>query len=89
MRAIESGEYVVRAAATGVSGIIAPDGAWQTRLPLDVPGEAAGFVGPPTRSFFAHMGPTRLWFFLIALYLIVVLFAGRADAERVHTERVQ
>jgi apolipoprotein N-acyltransferase len=88
MRAIESGEYVVRAAATGVSGIIAPDGAWQTRLPLDVPGEAAGFVGPPTRSFFAHMGPTRLWFFLIALYLIVVLFAGRADAERVHTERV-
>jgi apolipoprotein N-acyltransferase len=82
MRAIESGEYVVRAAATGISGIIAPDGTWQTRLPLDVPGEAAGFVGPPAHSFFSRMGPTRLWFFLVALYLIVVLFAGRATAER-------
>ena len=82
MRAIESGEYVVRAAATGISGIIAPDGTWQTRLPLDVPGEAAGFVGPPAGSFFARMGPTRLWFFLIALYALLVLFPGAREPGR-------
>ncbi len=34
LRAIESGAYVVRAAATGVSGIIAPDGTWQERAGL-------------------------------------------------------
>ena len=31
LRAIETGAYVVRAAATGISGIINPDGSWQAR----------------------------------------------------------
>ncbi len=35
LRAIESGAYVVRAAATGISGIIAPDGNWQARTRLE------------------------------------------------------
>jgi apolipoprotein N-acyltransferase len=80
MRAIESGEYVVRAAATGISGIVAPDGTWQTRLPLDVPGNASGFVGPAVGSFFARVGPTRVWLALIAFYALLLLVAGRRDA---------
>jgi apolipoprotein N-acyltransferase len=79
MRAIESGEYVVRAAATGISGIIAPDGRWQTRLPLEVPGNAAGFVGPAAGSVFARVGPTRVWIGLIALYALLLLIPGRRD----------
>ncbi len=35
LRAIESGAYVVRAAATGISGIIAPNGTWLARSALD------------------------------------------------------
>ncbi|MGH7329306.1 MAG: apolipoprotein N-acyltransferase, partial [Polyangiaceae bacterium] len=35
MRAIETGRWVLRAAATGVSGIIAPDGRWMERAGLD------------------------------------------------------
>jgi len=81
MRAIESGEYVIRAAATGISGIVAPDGVWQTRLALDVPGEAAGFVGPPVGSFFMRLGPTRLWCTLIALYALLLLFPAGRNAE--------
>jgi apolipoprotein N-acyltransferase len=74
MRAIESGAYVVRAAATGISGIIAPDGTWRARLPLEVQGNVSGYVGPAVGSFFAHIGPTRIWFALIALYAVLVLF---------------
>lgn len=77
MRAIESGEYVVRAAATGISGIIAPDGSWQARLPLDVQGNVSGEVGPPVGSFFARIGPTRIWIALIALYVLLVALPRR------------
>ena len=80
MRAIESGAYVVRAAATGISGIIAPDGTWRAQLPLEVRGNISGEVGPATRSYFARVGPTRIWFFLIALYAALVLFPMRRDA---------
>jgi apolipoprotein N-acyltransferase len=77
MRAIESGEYVVRAAATGISGIVAPDGSWQTRLPLEVQGNASGEVGPPVGTFFARIGPTRIWIALIALYALLVALPAR------------
>jgi apolipoprotein N-acyltransferase len=80
MRAIESGAYVVRAAATGISGIIAPDGTWRARLPLEVQGNIGGYVGPAVGSFFAHVGPTRIWFLLVAFYAALVLFPMRRNA---------
>jgi apolipoprotein N-acyltransferase len=82
MRAIESGAYVVRAAATGISGIIAPDGTWRARLPLEVQGNVSGFVGPAVGTFFAHIGPTRIWFLLVALYVLLVLFPVRRNAAQ-------
>jgi len=72
MRAIESGEYVVRAAATGISGVIDPSGAWQTRLGLQQFGVAYGRVGAPAGSVYARIGPARIWFALAALYLLCV-----------------
>jgi len=78
MRAIESGAYVVRAAATGISGIIAPDGTWQSRLPLETQGNVSGSVGPRVGSFFARIGPARVWYGLLVLYLVLVLFPLRS-----------
>ncbi len=57
LRAVEEGAYVVRAAATGISGIIAPDGTWRTRIPLDVERAEIGAVGPPTWTAYRTLGP--------------------------------
>jgi apolipoprotein N-acyltransferase len=72
LRAIEAGSYLIRAAATGISGIISPNGTWLERAPLDVQRIVYGNVGPPVGSFFSHIGPTSVWFALIALYLVLV-----------------
>ncbi len=77
LRAIEFGTYVVRAAATGISGIIAPNGVWQTKLPLDTQGVAEGMVGPPVGSLFARYGPMPVWILTIACYLVLLLVPGR------------
>lgn len=79
MRAIESGSYIVRAGATGISGIIAPNGQWQARLPLDVEGNVAGRIGPPAGSFFARFGPTRVWIAMIVLYALLLLTGRRRE----------
>jgi apolipoprotein N-acyltransferase len=80
LRAIESGEYVVRAAATGISGIIAPDGSWTSRAPLEVQENVFGKIGLPAGSAFAHIGPMRVFFAIIALYLALVLVPWRERA---------
>jgi apolipoprotein N-acyltransferase len=80
MRAIETGRYVIRAAATGISGIIAPDGTWQARLPLGVRDDVFGYVGPPAGSFFAHFGPTRVWIAMMLVYALLLL-TGRKREE--------
>jgi apolipoprotein N-acyltransferase len=72
LRAIEAGAYVVRAAATGISGIIDPTGRWMQKLPLDVENIAQGHVGPPVGSVFAHVGPTAVWCALVVLYVALV-----------------
>jgi apolipoprotein N-acyltransferase len=76
LRAIESGAYVVRAAATGISGVIAPDGSWQTRSALDRRTIVSGLVGPRVPTFFSKIGPTRVAAALIALYAFFFLTAS-------------
>jgi apolipoprotein N-acyltransferase len=77
MRAIESGDYVVRAAATGISGIISPDGNWQTRLGLERKGVVYGDVGLPAPTVFSRIGPTRIFYLIVAFYLLMLLRKGR------------
>ncbi len=72
MRAVENGTWLVRAAATGISGIIAPDGHWTARTPMDVQRSVVGLVGRPTGSAFAHIGPTPVVAGLALLYLLSV-----------------
>jgi apolipoprotein N-acyltransferase len=69
LRAIETGAYVVRAAATGISGIIAPDGRWQARSKLNRRGIVSGRVGPRVNTVFSRIGPTAVGLFLVVLYV--------------------
>jgi apolipoprotein N-acyltransferase len=78
MRAIESGEYVVRAAATGISGIITPNGSWQSRVGLNVRRTVIGAIGSPAGSAFARIGPTRIWIAMLALYIVAISIPWRA-----------
>lgn len=80
LRAIEAGAYVVRAAATGVSGVIAPDGTWQSRIPLETQTVAFGNVDKPVGSLFSHVGPTRVWIGMILLYLLLLFMPWRRRA---------
>ncbi len=73
MRAIENGMWVVRAASTGVSGIIAPDGHWTYRAAVDVPAIVIGDVGKPARTLFSRTGPEPFVIFLALLYLALVV----------------
>jgi len=76
LRAVEEGAYVVRAAATGISGIVAPNGSWTQRIPLDVERTAVGEVGPSTWTPYRTLGP---WspLILAVLALATALFARR------------
>jgi apolipoprotein N-acyltransferase len=84
LRAVETGAYVVRAAATGISGIIAPDGRWQARSRLDEQTIVNGRVGPRVPTLFARIGPTAIATLLIALYAGLLLprpLSKTPDAE--------
>jgi len=83
LRAIETGAYVVRAAATGISGIIAPDGRWQERSRLGKRTVVSGKVGPRVDTFFSRIGPTKIGFLLTVLFvtLLVPLHTSPADLE--------
>ena len=68
MTAIENGMWLVRAASTGVSGIIAPDGSYAARAEMDVQAVVRGAVGPPPGSPFARTGPLPVAAFFALLY---------------------
>jgi apolipoprotein N-acyltransferase len=73
LRAIESGAYVVRAAATGISGIIDPDGTWQHRSPMEKTMVVYGNVGPRADTVFSRIGPTPIGVAAWILYALLML----------------
>jgi apolipoprotein N-acyltransferase len=75
MRAIETGRWIVRAAATGVSGIIAPDGRYTGRTPLDTQTTVLGKVGSPVPTLYSRFGPNPI---ALACTLLLAGLAGRA-----------
>ncbi len=72
MRAIENGVWVLQSAATGISGIIAPDGSWTERSALDRRATVTGSIGLPPGSVFARIGPTPIGITLAVLYVAIV-----------------
>ena len=85
MRAIESGEWVVQAASTGISGIISPAGRWIERSRLDQQTIVVGSVGLPAGSVFARIGPSPVGFGLVLVYAAIVglgVLGRRSTAQR-------
>ncbi|MFZ1123741.1 MAG: apolipoprotein N-acyltransferase [Candidatus Baltobacteraceae bacterium] len=68
MRAIETGRWVVRAASTGISGIIAPDGRYTARSQLDEQTVVAGSIGAPVPTLYDELGPGAIALGLALLY---------------------
>ncbi len=69
--AVQTGRWVVRGAATGISGIIDPTGRTVASLPLDVSGVVVASIGAPVDTPYDRFG--ALWLVLLA---IVALAAG-------------
>lgn len=82
LRAVESGDYVLRAAATGISGVIAPDGTWQKQLPLQTQGIVEGKVGAPMPTLFSRIGPNNVFYGLVILYLLILLPVDKLGVKR-------
>ena len=81
MRAIESGEWVLQSASTGISGIISPRGDWTQATALDRQAVVAGKVGLPPGSVFARIGPNPVMYAMLGFYALCLL-AGVPRALR-------
>jgi apolipoprotein N-acyltransferase len=79
LRAVESGRWILRAAATGISGIIAPDGRWTSRTTIStIPTTVIGDVGTPAPTLFATLGPLPIELALALLVIVPLLPRRRA-----------
>lgn len=76
LRAIETGRWIVRAAATGISGIVAPDGRWQTQTKLETQAVATGTIGEPQPTVYSRIGPWPVGTGLAAVALGAFVLAG-------------
>lgn len=81
LRAVETGRWIVRAAATGFSGIIAPDGSWRARSGLETQETIVGEIGPPLDTFYPHLR-LQLFGLALALFIALALLLRRAPAAR-------
>ncbi len=73
LRAVESGRYIVRAADTGISSIIAPDGSTAAELPALVEGVSISVIKPNTsRTLYSYIG-NALVYLLIAAELALAV----------------
>ncbi len=70
LRAVETGRWVLRAGATGISGIVAPDGTWTQRSTLGSVATIVGDVGVAAPGPYATLGPAPIG---LAMTAIVVL----------------
>jgi apolipoprotein N-acyltransferase len=69
LRAVETGRWIVRAAATGISGIVAPDGDWPQRSGLGTQTTITGKIGAPVDTLYARIGPYPIGLVLLAFAL--------------------
>jgi apolipoprotein N-acyltransferase len=78
MRAIENGTWVLRAAATGVSGIVAPDGRYVRESGLNRIAVVEGPIGPPAPSLYAAIGALPVGIALVLIYVAVIAVRRRS-----------
>ncbi len=81
LRAVETGRWIVRAASTGISGIIAPDGTWTQRSELATQATIVGDIGAPVDTFYTHIGPQPIGLgMLVFVLLALAIPQRRSDA---------
>jgi len=73
MRAIETGTWVVRAAATGISGIIAPTGRYIGKSKIDTLAVIGGSIGPPVEAPYVAIGSAPVAAVLAFAYAAIVI----------------
>jgi len=82
MRAIESGRWVVRAASTGISGIIAPNGRFASTSELDTQAVVMGKIGPGVATPYDAIGGTTIAALLGTLALGTLVVSRRTRSRR-------
>jgi len=82
MRAIETGRWIVRAAATGISGIIAPDGRYRVASKLEVATTVVGEIGAPVSTAYDMIGPLPVALAALALYGGIFAWPARRRVRR-------
>jgi len=80
MRALETGRWIVRAASTGISGIVAPNGRFTQATLLNEQATVSGAIGPPVDTVYDAIGGTRVAIALIFVYAGVVAWGRRRRA---------
>jgi len=80
MRALETGRWIVRAASTGISGIVAPDGSYREETSLDEEAVVTGKIGLPVATLYDAIGPLAIAIALGCIYALV-LVVGRSRAR--------
>ena len=73
LRAVETGRWIVRAAATGISGIVAPDGTWRARTELATQATVVGDIGAPVDTLYTHIGPQPIGLAALAFVALALL----------------
>lgn len=81
MRAIESGRWIVRAASTGISGIISPRGHFTHASTLDEQAVIVGLIGTPVETFYTRIGGNGVAFFLALLAAAIVAWGRRSGVR--------
>jgi apolipoprotein N-acyltransferase len=73
LRAVETGRWIVRAASTGISGIIAPDGTWRVRTGLATQATIVGNIGSPVDTLYTHIGPQPIGLAALAFVILALV----------------
>jgi apolipoprotein N-acyltransferase len=73
LRAVETGRWIVRAAATGISGIVAPDGTWRERSGLAMQTAIVGDIGAPVDTLYTHIGPQPVGLAALAFVILALV----------------
>jgi apolipoprotein N-acyltransferase len=80
MRALETGRWVVRAASTGISGIVAPNGRYTSASGLDEQTVVTGDVGPGVTTLYDSVGGNAIAGLAVLVYGGVFAWGRRRKA---------
>ncbi len=78
MRALETGRWIVRAASTGISGLIAPSGRYTHASALNTTAIVTGTIGLPIETIYDRIGGNEIALILGSLALGIIAWGRRS-----------